>query len=387
MRFVCGGGNTEESNIARMQAVGVIPKERKVQLVQHPASALIDDRDVRIRSLQVGICGTDREICSFEYGSPPPGNEYLVLGHESLGEVVEVGAAVSLVKPGDLVVPSVRRPCSRAECQPCSAGRQDFCVSGEFTERGIKMRHGFLTEMYVEKEKYLTRVPPELRDVGVLAEPLTVAEKALGQVWQIQKRLPWIRSEDPSRPGLGLTAVVLGAGPVGILGVMALLSRGFQTYAYSRAEKPNRKAELIESLGAEYFSSKVVSPKELTERIGNIDLVYEAAGVAKVSFELLQVLGTNGIFVFTGIPGHRPAISFELDHLMRQLVLRNQVVIGTVNADLRDFQGAVDDLAAFHKRWPDQLHAVITGRYPMDAFQELLLGEGKGIKNVIMVSP
>jgi glucose 1-dehydrogenase len=369
-----------------MRAVGIIPTSKEVRLVEHSPAEIDQDLQVKVRSLEVGICGTDREICAFEYGTPPASSPYLVLGHESLGEVVEVGVGVSKVKQGDLVVPSVRRPCMHPHCRPCRTGRQDFCATGDFTERGIKMRHGYMTQFYVETEKYLTRVPPELRDVGVLAEPLTVAEKALDQVWDIQKRLPWIVSNDPSQPGKGLRAVVLGAGPVGILGAMALLTRGFETVVYSRATKPNHKADLLESMGVRYISSTECSPRQLMEQIGKIDLVYEAAGVAQPAFELLEVLALNGIFIFTGIPGPKSPISFELDGLMRKLVLRNQVVLGTVNADLRDFQGAVDDLGVFNQRWPTQLNGLITARYSLDAFKEPLLGDGKGIKNVIALA-
>lgn len=366
-----------------MQAVGVIPESRSVRLVEHPTPNITRDHEVKIRSLEVGICGTDREICAFEYGTPPQESPYLVIGHESLGEVLEVGAAVDTVRPGDLVVPSIRRPCERPECFPCRNGRQDFCVTGDFTERGIKLRHGYMSPFYVEEEKYLSVVPPHLRDVGVLAEPLTVAEKALAQLWEIQRRLPWVVSNDPTLPGKGLQAVILGAGPVGILGTMAFLTCGFRVFVYSRSPKPNPKAELVESLGAEYISSESCSADQLAERVGRIDAVYEAVGVGKISFDLLQRLGTNGIFIFTGIPAPKSAIPTEIDRIMRELVLKNQVVLGTVNADLRDFQRAVDDLGVFEKRWPDQLRAMISGRFPLNAYKELLQGRQGGIKQVI----
>ena len=147
-----------------MRAVGVVPGEREVRLIEHRTPKIAGANQVKIRSLEVGVCGTDREICTFVYGSPPDGFDYLVLGHESLGEVVEVGSGVSQFKPGDLVVPSVRRPCSHAHCLACREDKQDFCYTGDFTERGIKMTHGFLTEFYVDEEKYLTGVPPELRE-------------------------------------------------------------------------------------------------------------------------------------------------------------------------------------------------------------------------------
>jgi threonine dehydrogenase-like Zn-dependent dehydrogenase len=165
-----------------MKAVGVVPGRREVELIDHPMAVLSASNQVRFKMLEVGICGTDKEICTFVYGEPPAGFDYLVLGHEALGQVVEVGAGVSGLKPGDLVVPSVRRPCPHAHCAPCRSGLQDFCYTGDFTERGIKMTHGYLTEYVVEEDAYLNYVPSELRDVAVLVEPLTVAEKAMSQV-------------------------------------------------------------------------------------------------------------------------------------------------------------------------------------------------------------
>lgn len=365
-----------------MRAVGVLPEKREVRLIDHPVPSVAGAYDVKIRALEVGICGTDKEICTFVYGAPPDGFDYLVLGHESLGEVVEVGAGVSVFRPGDLVVPSVRRPCPHAHCRPCRQGLQDFCSTGDFTERGIKMTHGFMTEYYVEEEKFLTWVPPELRDVAVLVEPLTVAEKALAQIRQVQKRMPWGPSEN-GLIGSGLRAVVLGAGPVGILGAMALIVQGFEVYVYSRSPAPNPKAELVEAIGAKYVSSQITSVEQLSEQVGNIDLVYEAVGVARISFQLLKVLATNGVFVFTGIPAPRPPIDVDADILMRNIVLKNQAIIGTVNADRDAFQAAIRDLGAFLYRWPDALRALITGRYTMDSFKELLIGDKSGIKNVI----
>jgi threonine dehydrogenase-like Zn-dependent dehydrogenase len=365
-----------------MKAVGVIPKRRELALLDHPAPRLEAPTQVLVRTLEIGICGTDREICTFAYGAPPADSDYLVLGHEALGEVVEVGAGAGRFKKGDLVVPSVRRPCRHEHCVSCRDARQDFCFTGEFTERGIKETHGYMTESFVEHEAHLNLVPPDLRDVAVLVEPLTVAEKALAQVWQVQQRLPWGNGSAQNR-GQGKTAVVLGAGPVGILGAMALVACGFKTLVYSRSPAPNPKSELVESFGAKYLSSQTVPVPELVRQAGNIDLVYEAVGAANVSFEVLKALGLNGVFVFTGIPAHKPAIPIEADSLMRQLVLMNQAIIGTVNADRAAFENAVRDLGEFKRRWPEALRRVISGRYPMEAYRDLLLGKATGIKNVI----
>lgn len=370
-----------------MRAVGVSPKHREVQIVEHQSPELSTDYEVKIRSLEVGICGTDKEICHFVYGSPPAGYDYLVIGHESLGEVIEVGAKVQNLKKGDLVVPSVRRPCPHLYCQSCQEERQDFCFTGDFTERGIKMKHGFMTEFYVDEERFLNPVPQDLREVGVLVEPLTVAEKGLEQVWQVQKRLPWVHKSAPTDArGTGLRAVVLGAGPIGILGAMALVRHGFDTYVYSRSKKPNPKAELVESFGAKYISSESVSVDALAEQVGNIDLVYEAVGLSKVSYDVMRVLGMNGVYVFTGIPAPRSPIPVEADNIMRNMVLKNQAVVGTVNADRRAFEDAISDLGVFMKRWPDALKSLITGRYSLENYKELLLGDKSGIKNVIALA-
>jgi len=366
-----------------MRAVGVTPAKKQVGLLSHAAPTIVGPRQVNVRTIEVGVCGTDREICNFDYGTPPDGSDYLVLGHEALGEVVEVGPGITGLRVGDLVVPSVRRPCPHPSCPSCREERQDFCLTGDFTERGIKMTHGFMTEYFVEEERHLNVVSEDLRDVAVLVEPLTVAEKAIAQVWQVQSRLPWTNGKAGGLPGRGKTAVVLGAGPVGILGAMALIVNGFKTYVYSRSAKPNPKAALVDSIGAPYTSSETVPVEQFAEQVGNIDLVYEAVGSGRIAFEVLKILGLNGIFVFTGIPGHKPAIPVDADLIMRQMVLKNQVAIGTVNADRPAFQNAIRDLRVFKERWPDALQSVITGRFPLESYRELLLGKATGIKNVI----
>jgi len=335
--------------------------------------------------LDVGICGTDREICAFQYGTPPPGSDHLVIGHESLGQVIDVGSGVSRIKMGELVALRVRRPCMHPNCVTCRTGRQDFCYTGDFKERGIKEIHGFMTEFVVDEEPYMSRVPRELREVGVLVEPLAIAEKALLQVWEVQQRLPWACPPAPGKkPAHCHRAVVLGAGPVGLLGTMLFLENGFETFVYSRGPVTSQKALFVESVGAHYLCSETEPVEHLAERIGNIDLIYEATGASQISFELLEELGTNGVFVFTGVPGRKAPIKIDADLIMRNLVLKNQMIFGTVNAGLRAFEAAIRDLGIFMKRWPGAVRSLITGRFPIDAFRELLLGRLEGIKNVIV---
>ena len=367
-----------------MKAVAVFPSEREVQVIDAPEPRISTPTEARLRVLDVGVCGTDREICAFEYGTPPAGNEHLVIGHESLSRVEEVGAGVTSVRPGDLVVTMVRRPCPHDYCGACPQGRQDFCFTGDFEERGIKGRHGFMTEQIVEDQRYLVPVPSSLRDVGVLVEPLTIAEKALIQLWDVQERLPW---ECPHRPGKShghcRRALVLGAGPVGLLGAMALRAREFETIVYAREKAPNVKSALAEQIGARYVSSQDVPPDQLEETFGAIDVVYEAAGASQLAFEVMGEMGANSVFIFTGVPGRKAPVAVDTDLLMRNLVLKNQIVFGTVNAGRDAFEAAVTDAGDFLKRWPDATRALISGRHPVEKARELLLGKSGGIKHVL----
>jgi len=373
-----------------MKAVAVFPESRQVKLIEQDVPRLSRPDQVLLRLLDVGICGTDKEICSFEYGTPPPGDDHLVIGHESLGEIVQVGAAVERLRPGDLVVPSVRRPCPHRGCLACRSGHQDYCYTGEFTERGIKEAHGYMTEYaVVDYERYMTVVPPGLREIAVLAEPLTIAEKALAQIfWMMQHRPPWLDPQTPSQErGSGLSALVLGIGPVGLLGAMTLAMAGFTTYVYSRELPPSPRIDLVHDIGATYVSSQSTTFPDLAEQIGNIDLVYEAVGHSHFALQALQVLGTNGIFVITGVPGLQAFIEADPARLMRDMVLKNQVLLGTVNAGPEAFAAALRDLDAFRRRWPAVVGTLIAGRYPPEQAPDLVLGRPTGIKTVIAFDP
>lgn len=368
-----------------MKAVAVFPASREVKIVEHEATRLSQPDQVTLRVLEIGICGTDREICSFEYGTPPPGDDHLVIGHESLAEVVEVGSAVNRLQAGDLVVPTVRRPCVHPECLACRSGHQDYCYTGDFTERGIKEAHGYMTEYVVDHERYMNLVPPDLRDVAVLTEPLTIAEKALAQIfWLMQHRPPWIDPDTPNdQRGRGRSALVLGVGPVGLLGAMTLVAAGFTTYVYSRELPPHPRLDLVDAIGATYVSSQTTAASDLAAQIGNVDVVYEAVGHSHFALEVLRVLGINGIYVLTGVPGVQAFIESDPARQMRDMVLKNQVLLGTVNAGPEAFASAVRSLGVFSRRWPAAVRTLIAGRYPPEQAPDLILGRPIGIKSVI----
>jgi threonine dehydrogenase-like Zn-dependent dehydrogenase len=369
-----------------MRAVAILAATGAPALLDVEPPELRGPTDVELAILDAGICGTDREIAAGTHGAAPPGVAHLVLGHEALGEVVRTGADVTGFAPGQLAVPSVRRPCPHAGCLPCRTGRQDFCATGAFTERGIKLRHGFMTERVVVDAQYLTPVPARLREVGVLLEPLTIAEKALRQVERLQQRLPWY-CDAPAAPPHGChRALVLGAGPVGLLGAMAIASRGFATHVYSHAA-PDDRAPIVAALGATFLPAEATPAAELGARHGPFDLIYEATGAARTAFEALAALAPNGIYVFTGVPGRRGASGFGADELMRRLVLQNQVVLGTVNAGAGAFAAAVADLDAFVARWPDAVRRLIAGRWPLAAGPELLRRRPPGVKHLLVPEP
>ena len=362
-----------------MKAVAVFPARRAVQLVDHPEPDIESPTQVKVRMLDVGVCGTDREITTFQYGTPPNGSDYLIIGHESLGQVVEAGGKVTKAKPGDLAVLTVRRPCPHASCIACRSGRQDFCYTGDFTERGIKQRHGYMTEFVTEEETYINVVPGGLRDVAVLVEPLTIAEKSLEQLKIVQERLPW--------EGEGhRNAVVLGAGPVGLLGAMALTIGGFQVTVYSRSSQHEEKNDIVGAIGARYIAAETHSVGDMAKSVGAIDVVYEAVGASGLAFDVIKHLGPNGVFIFTGVPGRKGPIEVDTDFIMRDAVLNNQVILGSVNAPPHSFQAAIRDLGTFMQKWPDSVRALITARFPIEQATKPLEPGAGGIKNVITIS-
>jgi len=371
-----------------MKAVAVFPGTKEIKVIDLEIPRITEPDQVKVYMLDVGVCGTDKEISSFQYGTPPEDSDYLVIGHESLGEVFEVGSAVSRVKRGDLVVMTVRRSCPSPECEPCRAGFPDFCRTGDYKERGIKEAHGFMTEFVLEQEANMHVVPPELRDIAVLVEPLTIAEKAKEQALQIQRRLRWLNPDIPRAvQGRKLHAVVLGAGPVGLLGALVLVAAGLKTYVYALPPAPNPASAIVEAIGATYISAGKITAEARNTLFNNIDLVYEATGVSSLAFEVLKYLGPYSVCIFTGVPGRNVPIEVDTDLLMRNIVLKNQVILGSVNADPAAFDAAIRDLGVFHQRWPDAVRSIITSRTAVGNAQDVLLGKAGGIKNVISFEP
>jgi len=366
-----------------MKAIAVTPAKQQIALIDRPVPEITSPTQVKLRILEVGVCGTDREISRFEYGTPPDGSEQLVIGHESLGQVAAVGSAVKNFAVGDLAMVMVRRPCNHEECLPCRSGRQDFCVTGDYAERGIKSIDGFMTEYVVDEEKYMFKLPAGLRDVGVLTEPLTIAEKAIEQLLTMQHRLPWeIRHKEGDKSAH--TCLVLGAGPVGLLGAFVFRAAGFNVFLYSKGGANEERAKIGEAVGAGYISADTVPISQLGKETGGFDVVFEATGASQLSFDVIPQLGINGVFIFTGVPGRkRKDLSIDGNGIMQQLVLKNQIVFGTVNAGRESYESAINRIADIEKRWPGVLSRVITARHKPEEFMQLLTGDATGIKHTI----
>ena len=357
-----------------MKAIAVFPgKPDSVHLADLPKPSLGEvpgGRGVLVKVLRVGVDGTDREINAAEYGAAPPGSNFLVLGHESFGQVEAVGPAVSELRPGDYVVATVRRPGTSIYDL---IGTQDMTTDDTYFERGINLLHGFLTEYYVDSADHIVKVSRGSAEVGVLLEPLTVVEKGIAQAFEIQRRLKIWR---PRR------AAVVGAGTIGLLASLVLRLRGLEVTTFAKKPKPNLNAELIESLGAEYRSDALS---------GSYDLIFECTGYAPVVFDALKVLGKNGVLVLSSVTGGKHLVEVDADKLNLDFVLGNKVMVGTVNAGRESFEAGVRDLAHAESAYPGWLSRLLTHPVSgLESYRDLFatLNDAKGaIKVFCEVAP
>lgn len=366
-----------------MKAIAVLPGQPgSVHLADLERPSLDDvpnGRGVLVRVLRVGVDGTDKEINAAEYGAAPDGYEFLVLGHEGFGIVEAVGENVTELAPGDYVVATVRRPGASIYDQ---IGMQDMTTDTTYYERGINLRHGYLTEHYVDDADFVVKLPAALKEVGVLLEPTTVVEKGIHQAFEIQRRL---RVWRPKR------AAVMGAGTVGLLAAMALRLRGLEVTVFARRPAPTLNSDLVTALGARYVSTSTSSIAEGASAFGPFDLVFEATGSSEIVFESLDVLGRNGVLVLSSVTGGDKKIEVPADRINLSFVLGNKVMVGTVNAAREHFEMGVRDLGAAQLEFPGWLNRLLTHPVQgLDSYRELFtaLTEAKGaIKVFLEVAP
>ncbi len=364
-----------------MKAITVIPGTANLRLADRPEPSVAAPDEVKVEVLRVGICGTDREEASGGRADAPEGRKDLVIGHEMLGRVVETGSSVTRVKTGDYCVFTVRRGCGK--CLSCRMNRSDMCTTGEYGERGIKGLDGYETEFVVDREMYAVHVPAQLEPVGVLTEPLSIAEKAIDEAVKIQlTRLP----DAPAHPLWlnGRRCLVAGIGPVGLLAAMALRLRGADVYGTDIVDHDTARPRWLEAIGGKYVDGRKVPSNRVQQELGPMDLIFEATGVASLEFNLLDALAQNGIYVLTGIPGGSRPLQIQGAELIRRLVLGNQAMIGSVNASRDHFQMAVDDLLNATLMWGNHIEGLITHRHRHTEFTGALGHQGPGEIKVVI---
>jgi threonine dehydrogenase-like Zn-dependent dehydrogenase len=335
-----------------MQAIAVHPgRANSVHLAELPKPKLADipnGRGVLVRVLKVGVDATDREINDALYGNAPPGYDFLVLGHESFGIVEEVGPSVKHVKPGDYVTCTVRRPGTSIYDR---IGRSDITNEETYFERGINLLHGYLTEYFVDDAEFIVKMPVGLKHLHVLAEPMSCAAKAVQQAFEAQRRLQvW-------SPKL---AFVTGAGQIGLLSTLVLRLRGFEVYTFARGEAPCLKSEIVAGLGAHYVSTKKQTLKETAASVGKPDLIIEATGSSAIAFETMEVVGHNGVVVWTSITGGQRRVEIPSDNININWVLGNKLLLGSVNANYRHFEIGIADLALGEVTYPHVIERILT---------------------------
>ena len=335
-----------------MKAVSVFPgKPNSAHVAELPKPSVDqvpNGRGVLVKVLRVGVDGTDKEINAAEYGAAPPGYDFLVIGHEGFGRVEAVGPNVTELRPGDYVVATVRRPGKSIYDQ---IGTYDMTTDDTYYERGINLRHGFLTEYYVDDPEYIVKVPAGLKEVGVLLEPTTVVEKGIAQAYEIQRRL---RVWRPRR------AAVMGAGTVGLLATLVLRLRGLEVTTFGLTRKPYRNSDLIEALGARYESTADLPILAGAKHCGPFDLIFEATGFSPVVFESMQALAKNGVLVLSSVTGGNRKIEVPADKINLEFVLGNKVMVGTVNANREYFEAGVRDMAQAELEHPGWLGRLLT---------------------------
>lgn len=344
-----------------VRAMAVVPGRPDTAGVIDIAEPPMDDGPLVVATRMIGICGTDRDIVEGEHGSPPPGEDHLVLGHESVGEVLDAPAGAGLA-PGDLVVGIVRRP-DPVPCPACAAGEWDMCRNGRFVERGIKGRHGYGSERYRIHPEFAVRVDPALGMLGVLLEPTSVVAKAWEQIERIGSRTVFAPR----------VALVTGAGPIGLLAALLARQRGLETHVVDLVTE-GPKPDLVAALGATYHS----------EPVGEIgirpDVAVECTGVGEVAVDVIRAAGPAGVVALTGIRDGDAAHRTDLDAINRELVLGNKAVFGTVNAARRHYEQGERALCRANPSWLERL---ISRRLPLDRWSDGLVPEDEDIKVVV----
>jgi glucose 1-dehydrogenase len=344
-----------------MQALVTTPGAAHSTRVADVAAPRAEPGTVLLRPLEVGVCGTDREISEGLFGVAPAEAPQLVLGHEVLARVERDGHGFTR---GDLVTATVRRSCLR--CDACAEGSPDACETGAYFERGITRLDGFACELIAEAADQLVQVPSSLGRLGVLAEPASVCARALRHVDAIGHRQHWVRRR----------ALVLGAGAIGMLATYFLRLDGADVWTTALETAKSPKADLVAASGAVYVPAGDASPAALAEEAGGFDLVVAAVPDAQTLLDTVALLRRNGVACLLGLDGRPQRLELDGPVIGVDTILQNRAVFGSVNARRDDWQAAVELLERARVRWPDELGAFVGRRVPLDGFAEAFAFDG-----------
>lgn len=347
-----------------MRALTVRPLQANSARLQEAPEVDAAPDEVLVQTLLVGVCGTDQEIIEGRYGQAPPGDDYLVLGHESLGRVLQAPQPCGL-SPGDLVTPIVRQP-DPVPCPNCAIGEWDMCRNGRYTEHGIKGLHGFCRERFCIAPQYAVKLDSSLEGVGVLIEPASIVAKAWEHIDRIGARARWA----PQR------VLVTGAGPIGLLAALMGAQRDLEVHVLDRVTD-GLKPQLVKDLGATYHTSDVETA------CGGADIVIECTGVGQLIFDAMRATPPNGVVCLTGLSSGGRVLEVDMAALNRTMVLENDVVFGSVNANRRHYELAAQALAKADHAW---LQRLITRREPLDRWPAALERQPTDVKTVIEVT-
>ncbi|HMK97202.1 MAG TPA: glucose 1-dehydrogenase [Acidimicrobiales bacterium] len=344
-----------------MRAVTVIPlRAGSVDLTDLPEPPE-EDGPVLVKTRAVGVCGTDIEIIAGEYGWAPPGDDRLAIGHESLGEVLEAPPGSGFA-PGDLVVGIVRRP-DPVPCYNCAAGQWDMCSNGNYTEWGIKAHHGYARERYRITPDFLVKLPAALGDLGVLLEPTTVVAKAWDHIGRIGARAKW----EPH------CVLVTGAGPIGLLAALLAVQRGYEVHVLDQVTS-GLKPDLVKGLGATYHHGELASTGFAP------DIVVECTGVGQLVFDAMDMMAPNGVLCLTGVSAKGRTLGIDAGELNRHMVLENDVVFGSVNANRAHYEAGAEALA---KAGPAWLRRLISRKVSLGDWQQAYQRQENDVKVVL----
>ncbi len=346
-----------------MRALTVIPGKSGSARLDEVPDPPPGDGPVLVEVMAIGVCGTDLEIVQGRYGWAPPGRDRLILGHESLGRVVEAPGDSGL-KPGDLVVGIVRRP-DPVPCSNCAVDEWDMCRNGQYTERGIKQLDGYCSDRYRIEPRFAVKVDAKLGHLGVLLEPTSVVAKAWEHIERIGRRADWAPKK----------VLVTGAGPIGLLAAMIGVQRGLEVHVLDRVTD-GPKPGLVRDLGATYHSGGL---EELGEAA---DVVLECTGVGQIIFDVMAHSTPDRIICLAGVSSGGRKLEVDAGSINRSMVLSNGVVFGSVNANRRHYEEAAEALGKADPAW---LGRLISRRVPLEKWHDALDRQPSDVKTVIAI--